>query len=277
MSAEGETRPYSRLRVLSVSNQKGGVGKTTTTINLGTALAAVGERVLIVDLDPQGNASTGLGVPRGQRKTTVYDVIVGGKPIADAAVRTAVPGLELIASDPDLSGVELELANASRRSFRLRDALQPLREAADAGGYTYVLIDCPPSLNLLTVNAMAAADAVLVPLQCEFFALEGLTQLMRTVELVRGNLNPRLEIQGVVLTMYDRRNSLSDQVAKDVRHHFGDKVYETVIPRNVRVSEAPSFGKPVLVYDLKCAGSQAYLKLAREVVGRERARKAQAA
>ena len=277
MSAAGETRPYSRLRVLSVSNQKGGVGKTTTTINLGTALAAVGERVLIVDLDPQGNASTGLGLQRGQRKTTVYDVIVGGKPIVDAAVPTAVPGLELIASDPDLSGVELELASAPRRSFRLRDALQPLREQAEAGGYTYVLIDCPPSLNLLTVNAMAAADAVLVPLQCEFFALEGLTQLMRTVELVRGNLNPRLEIQGVVLTMYDRRNSLSDQVARDVRHHFGDKVYETVIPRNVRVSEAPSFGKPVLVYDLKCAGSQAYLKLARELVGRERARKAQAA
>jgi chromosome partitioning protein len=277
MSAEADQRPYSRLRVLSVSNQKGGVGKTTTTINLGTALAAVGERVLIVDLDPQGNASTGLGLPRGQRKTTVYDVIVGGKPIVDAAVKTALPGLELIASDPDLSGVELELASAPRRSFRLRDALQPLRQQAEAGGYTYVLIDCPPSLNLLTVNAMAAADAVLVPLQCEFFALEGLTQLMRTVELVRGNLNPRLEIQGVVLTMFDRRNSLSDQVAKDVRQHFGDKVYETVIPRNVRVSEAPSFGKPVLVYDLKCAGSQAYLKLAREVVGRERARRAQAA
>ena len=277
MSDPVDPRPYSRLRVLSVSNQKGGVGKTTTTINLGTALAAVGERVLIVDLDPQGNASTGLGLPRGQRKTTVYDVIVGGAAIADAAVKSAVPGLELIASDPDLSGVELELAQAAGRSFRLRDALRPLREEADKGGYTYVLIDCPPSLNLLTVNAMAAADAVLVPLQCEFFALEGLTQLMRTVDLVRGNLNPRLEIQGVVLTMYDRRNSLSDQVAADVRSHFGDKVYETVIPRNVRVSEAPSFGKPVLVYDLKCAGSQAYLRLAREVVGRERARKAQAA
>jgi chromosome partitioning protein len=272
-----DPRPYSKLRVLSVSNQKGGVGKTTTTINLGTALAAVGERVLIVDLDPQGNASTGLGVPRGQRKTTVYDVIVGGAAIASAAVPTALPGLELVASDPDLSGAEMELAQSPGRSFRLRDALRPLRDATEPGGYTYVLIDCPPSLNLLTVNAMAAADAVLVPLQCEFFALEGLTQLMRTVDLVRGNLNPRLEIQGVVLTMYDRRNSLSDQVAQDVRSHFGDKVYETMIPRNVRVSEAPSFGKPVLVYDLKCAGSQAYLKLAREVVGRERARKAQAA
>jgi chromosome partitioning protein len=277
VSDTSDQRPYPALRVLSVSNQKGGVGKTTTAINLGTALAAVGEKVLILDLDPQGNASTGLGVTRGQRKTTAYDVIVSGASIRDAAVPTSLPGLELVPSDPDLSGVELELAGAQRRSFRLRDAIQALREAPDGGGYSYILIDCPPSLNLLTVNAMAAADAVLVPLQCEFFALEGLTQLMRTVDLVRGSLNPRLEIQGVVLTMYDRRNSLSDQVAADVRAHFGDKVYETVIPRNVRVSEAPSFGKPVLVYDLKCAGSQAYLKLAREVVGRERARRAQAA
>jgi len=272
-----ETRPYPALRVLSVSNQKGGVGKTTTAINLGTALAAVGERVLIIDLDPQGNASTGLGVTRNQRRTTVYDIIVSGAAITDAAVKTALPGLDLAPSDPDLSGVELELAQAHGRSFRLRDALDALRAAPGGSPYSYVLIDCPPSLNLLTVNAMAAADAVLVPLQCEFFALEGLTQLMRTVELVRGSLNPSLEIQGVVLTMYDRRNSLSDQVAKDVRAHFGDKVYETVIPRNVRVSEAPSFGKPVLVYDLKCAGSQAYLKLAREVVGRERIRRAQPA
>jgi chromosome partitioning protein len=263
--------------VLSISNQKGGVGKTTTAINLGTALAAVGEKVLILDVDPQGNASTGLGVPRGQRKTTAYDVLVSGAAIKDAAVSTDLPGLELVPSDPDLSGVELELAGAQRRSFRLRDAIQALRDAPDGSPYSYILIDCPPSLNLLTVNAMAAADAVLVPLQCEFFALEGLTQLMRTVDLVRGSLNPRLEIQGVVLTMYDRRNSLSDQVAADVRAHFGDKVYDTVIPRNVRVSEAPSFGKPVLVYDLKCAGSQAYLKLAREVVGRERARRARAA
>jgi chromosome partitioning protein len=277
VSEPSDQRPYPALRVLSVSNQKGGVGKTTTAINIGAALAAVGEKVLILDIDPQGNASTGLGVPRGQRKTTAYDVIVGGAEIKDAAVHTALPGLDLVPSDADLSGVELELASAQRRSFRLRDAIQALRDAPGGGGYTYILIDCPPSLNLLTVNAMAAADAVLVPLQCEFFALEGLTQLMRTVDLVRGSLNPRLEIQGVVLTMYDRRNSLSEQVAQDVRTHFGDKVYETVIPRNVRVSEAPSFGKPVLIYDLKCAGSQAYLKLAREVVGRERARRAQAA
>ncbi len=262
------------LRVLAVANQKGGVGKTTTAINLGTALAAVGERVLLIDADPQGNASTGLGVARIDRKVTLYDVLMGEHPIAAAAVKTALPGLDLLPSDPDLSGVEMELHSAPRRSFRLRDALDAVRAS---GAYSYVLIDCPPSLNLLTVNAMAAADAVFVPLQCEFFALEGLSQLMRTVELVRGSLNPHLELQGVVLTMYDRRNSLSDQVAKDVRSHFGDKVYETVIPRNVRVSEAPSFGKPVLIYDLKCAGSQAYLKLAREVVHRERARQAQAA
>jgi chromosome partitioning protein len=266
--------PDRGLRVLVVANQKGGVGKTTTAINLGTALAAVGERVLLIDSDPQGNASTGLGVGRAQRKTTLYDVLMGEKPLTEAVVHTAVPGLDLTPSDPDLTGVELELGNQPRRSYRLRDALRAIRERAD---YTYVLIDCPPSLNLLTVNALAAADAVLVPLQCEFFALEGLTQLLRTIDLVRGSLNPKLEIQGVVLTMYDRRNSLSGQVANDVRAHFGETVYQTVIPRNVRVSEAPSFGKPALVYDLKCAGSQAYLKLAREVVLRERERRAAAA
>ena len=262
------------LRLLAVANQKGGVGKTTTAINLGTALAAVGERVLLIDADPQGNASTGLGVGRAERKITLYDVLMGEATLTQAALKTALPGLDLLPSDPDLSGVEMELHSAPRRSFRLRDAIEAIRVS---GAYSYILIDCPPSLNLLTVNAMAAADAVFVPLQCEFFALEGLSQLMRTVELVRGSLNPSLELQGVVLTMYDKRNSLSDQVASDVRSHFGDKVYETVIPRNVRVSEAPSFGKPVLIYDLKCAGSQAYLKLAREVVSRERARQAQAA
>ncbi len=277
--AEAQTAPAppaatARARVLVIANQKGGVGKTTTAINLGTALAAVGEKVLLIDSDPQGNASTGLGVGRAKRKTTLYDVLMGEKPATDAVVATDLPGLHLIPADPDLSGVELELGNQSRRSFKLRDALDKIRREGD---FTYVLIDCPPSLNLLTVNAMTAADAVLVPLQCEFFALEGLTQLMRTVELVRGSLNPALEIQGVVLTMYDRRNSLSEQVARDVRDHFGETVYETMIPRNVRVSEAPSFGKPVLVYDLKCAGSQAYLKLAREVVARERRRRAKAA
>ncbi len=264
------------LRVLAVANQKGGVGKTTTAINLGTALAAVGERVLLIDMDPQGNASTGLGLGRTARKTTIYDVIVDGLPVADAAIPTNVPGLSILPSDPDLSGVEIELSQADRRSYRLRDALVDL-DAVGTGPFSYVLIDCPPSLNLLTVNAMSAADAVLVPLQTEFFALEGLTQLMRTIDLVRGSLNPRLEIQGIVLTMYDKRNSLSDQVARDVRAHFGAKVYDTVIPRNVRVSEAPSFGKPALIYDLKCAGSQAYLKLARELVMRERSRLAQPA
>ena len=262
------------LRVLVVANQKGGVGKTTTAINLGTALAAVGEKVLLVDADPQGNASTGLGIGRALRKITLYDVLMGERTLLDAVVKTAVPGLDLIPSDPDLSGVELELGLQTGRSFKLRDALQPVRET---GAYSYVLVDCPPSLNLLTVNAMAAADAVLVPLQCEFFALEGLSQLMRTIDLVRASLNPKLEIQGIVLTMFDRRNSLSEQVGSDVRGHFGKTVYQTVIPRNVRVSEAPSFGKPALVYDLKCAGSQAYLRLAREVVLRERARRKVAA
>jgi chromosome partitioning protein len=258
-------------RVLAVSNQKGGVGKTTTAINLGTALAAIGEKVLIVDMDPQGNASTGLGVPRETRRITIYDVIVDGRSVHDAAVKTAVPGLDIIPADADMSGVEIELSQADRRSYRLRDALSA-QSADGQTGYDYVLIDCPPSLNLLTLNAMAAADGVLVPLQCEFFALEGLTQLMKTIDMVRQSLNPTLEIQGLVLTMFDRRNALSGQVAADVRAHFGDKVYEAVIPRNVRVSEAPSFGKPVLIYDLKCTGSQAYLRLAKEVVGRERRR-----
>jgi chromosome partitioning protein len=265
-----ESKP---LRVLAVANQKGGVGKTTTAINIGAALAAVGEKVLLIDSDPQGNASTGLGVPKHMRAKTLYDVLMDGVAISDAVVRTELPGLHLLPSEPDLSGVELELGQTPRRSFKLKDAIAPLRESR---AYTYALIDCPPSLNLLTVNAMTAADAVLVPLQCEFFALEGLTQLMRTIDLVRGSLNPLLQIQGVVLTMYDRRNSLSGQVARDVREHFGDKVYDTVIPRNVRVSEAPSFGKPALIYDLKCSGSQGYLKLARELLQRERARVATA-
>lgn len=267
-----QTKPVKTTRVLAVSNQKGGVGKTTTAINLGTALAAIGERVLLVDMDPQGNASTGLGVPRETRKVTIYDVIVDGRSIDETAVQTAVPGLHIVPADADMSGIEIELSQADRRSYRLRDALQA-QGAQGQERYDYVLIDCPPSLNLLTLNAMAAADAVLVPLQCEFFALEGLTQLMRTIDMVKHSLNPSLEIQGLVLTMYDRRNALSGQVAADVRQHFGDKVYDSVIPRNVRVSEAPSYGKPVLIYDLKCTGSQAYLKLARELVTRERQRR----
>jgi chromosome partitioning protein len=259
-------------KVIAIANQKGGVGKTTTAINLATALAAIGQRVVVLDLDPQGNASTGLGVGRADRKATSYDVLVSERPMEEALIDTAVPGLSIIPSDVNLSGAELEIAAAPRRSYRLRHAIDRFRRALAAKGEhcDYVLIDCPPSLNLLTVNAMTAADAVMVPLQCEFFALEGLTQLMRTIELVRANLNKTLVIQGVVLTMYDKRNNLSAQVAADVREHFGDKVYDTVIPRNVRVSEAPSFGKPVLLYDLQCSGAQAYLKLAKEVVRQER-------
>jgi chromosome partitioning protein len=256
-------------RVLAIANQKGGVGKTTTAINLGTGLAAAGKRVLLLDSDPQGNASTGLGIAKALRRKTLYDVLMEDLPALDAVLKTGLPGLDLLPADPDLSGVEAELGQTPRRSYRLRDALAPIRAGVV---YDYVLIDCPPALSLLTINALTAADAVLVPLQCEFFALEGLTQLMRTIDLVRGSLNPQLEIQGVVLTMFDRRNSLSGQVASDVRAHFGAKVYDTVIPRNVRISEAPSFGKPALIYDMKCAGSQAYIRLARELVGRERQR-----
>ncbi len=258
-------------RVLSIANQKGGVGKTTTAINLGTALAAIGERVLIVDLDPQGNASTGLGIDRRSRRFSTYDVLMGDATMRDAVLATAVPRLFIAPSTLDLSGLELELGTARDRAFRLRHALGPLNVVTgDAVDFTYVLVDCPPSLNLLTVNAMAAADAILVPLQCEFFALEGLSQLLSTVEQVRSTLNPNLTIHGIVLTMYDARNNLSGQVVADVRQFMGSKVYDTIIPRNVRVSEAPSYGKPVLVYDLKCVGSEAYLRLATEIIQREK-------
>jgi chromosome partitioning protein len=258
-------------RILSLANQKGGVGKTTTAINLGTALAAIGERVLVVDLDPQGNASTGLGIDRRSRNVSTYDVLIGEAPLRDAVVATAVPRLHIAASTMDLSGLELELGSTRDRAYRLRDAIAALNiNATDETDYTYVLIDCPPSLNLLTVNAMAASDAILVPLQCEFFALEGLSQLLQTVEQVRSTLNPNLSIHGIVLTMFDSRNNLSNQVVADVRQFMGSKVYNTMIPRNVRISEAPSYGKPVLVYDLKCVGSEAYLKLATEVIQRER-------
>jgi chromosome partitioning protein len=262
--------PRNSPRVLVVANQKGGVGKTTTAINLGTALAAVGQPTLVIDLDPQGNASTGLGIPRLERTVTSYDVLMGSARIQDSVHATRIPGLSIVPSSVDLSGAELELINEKRRNYRLKDALAEY--GTQPGSATYVLIDCPPSLNLLTVNAMTAANAVVVPLQCEFFALEGLTQLLKTIDLVRANLNPALELQGVVLTMYDRRNSLSEQVAADVRSHLGDKVYQTIIPRNVRISEAPSHGLPALVYDLRCAGSQAYIKLAGELIQRERVR-----
>jgi len=256
-------------RVLVIANQKGGVGKTTTAINLGTALAAVGQSTLVVDLDPQGNASTGLGVERAHRKVTSYDVLMGDASFAQAIMPTRIPNLSLVPSTVDLSGAELELIGFTERNYRLKEAFAAFVAGAP-GRFAYVLIDCPPSLSLLTVNAMAAADAVVVPLQCEFFALEGLSQLLRTVERVRANLNPALEIQGIVLTMFDKRNRLSDQVAADVRKHMGDKVFKTVIPRNVRISEAPSHGLPALVYDLRCPGSQAYIKLAGEMIQRER-------
>jgi chromosome partitioning protein len=264
--AAAETK--TRFRILVIANQKGGVGKTTTAINLGTALAAVGEKVLIMDLDPQGNTSTGLGLPRNERKITTYEVLTDSATIAEAIVGTKIPGLSLVPSTRDLSGAEPELMSQPRRNFRLRDAFEVF--AGTEPQITYVLIDCPPALTLLTINAMVAADAVVVPLVCEFFPLEGLSQLVSTIELVRGGLNPKLEIQGVVLTMFDKRNTLTEQVAADVRAHFGDKVYQTVIPRNVRVSEAPSHGLPALIYDVKCPGSQAYIKLAAELIQRER-------
>jgi chromosome partitioning protein len=264
-------------RVLAVANQKGGVGKTTTAINLGTALAAIGEDVLIVDLDPQGNASTGLGLDRRNRRYSTYDVLTGQATLRDAIVATAVPRLQIAPSTLDLSGLELEIGQARDRAFRLRNALSSLNAQEGAGDsaldrthFTYVLVDCPPSLNLLTINAMAAANAIVVPLQCEFFALEGLSQLLKTVETVRVQLNPQLTIHGIVLTMFDARNNLSSQVVADVREFMGAKVYDTIVPRNVRVSEAPSYGKPVLVYDLKCSGSEAYLRLATEVIQREK-------
>ena len=262
-------------RILVVANQKGGVGKTTTAINLGTALAAVGQKALVIDLDPQGNASTGLGIARAERKLTSYDVLMGEARVREAITPTRIPGLSVVPSTVDLSGAELELVGQERRNFRLRDALRRFADPmAGEGGeeFSYILVDCPPALSLLTVNAMVAADAVVVPLQCEFFALEGLSQLLKTIELVRVSLNPGLEIQGIILTMFDKRNNLSDQVASDVRAHLGDKVYQTIIPRNVRISEAPSHGLPALVYDLRCPGSQAYIKLAGELIQRERAR-----
>ncbi|MEM6412836.1 MAG: ParA family protein [Pseudomonadota bacterium] len=257
-------------RIFAVANQKGGVGKTTTSINLATALAAVGRRVLVVDFDAQGNASTGLGISRPERDLTSYDLVVDQIPLERAVLETIVPRLDLVPGDENLAGVETELASDPRRSYRLRDVIRGYIERPGTTTYDFVLIDCPPSLSALTLNAMTAADALLVPLQCEFLALEGLSQLLRTIEVVRSGLNPSLEIQGVVLTMYDRRNNLSDQVADEVREFFGTKVYSTVIPRNVRLSEAPSFGKPALLYDYRCPGSEAYIRLASEVLQRER-------
>lgn len=280
-SVDGYTAP----RTLVLANQKGGVGKTTTAINLGTALAAIQNRVLIIDLDPQGNASTGLGIDRKARRLSTYDLMIGEAALVDIALQTLVPNLDIAPSTLDLLGVELAIAQDKDRNIRLRTALSTLAassirnrnkqgeskrmDGADLD-YDYILIDCPPSLNLLTINALTAADSILVPLQCEFFALEGLSQLLSTVDQVKRNLNPNLTIHGIVMTMFDKRNNLSNQVVADVRAFMGDTVYNTIIPRNVRVSEAPSYGKPALLYDVDCAGSQAYVQLATEIVRRER-------
>lgn len=271
--------PRGGSRILAIANQKGGVGKTTTAINLATALAASGASVLLIDLDPQGNASTGLGFGRGERQNGTYAFLTDGLDIEKVQRATRIPNLSLVPSDPDLAGAEVELVGAERREFRLRDALRGQHGGARPASIlpTYILIDCPPSLGLLTLNGLAAADAVLVPLQCEFFALEGISQLMHTIELVRRGLNPALRLQGIVLTMHDKRNNLSEQVAADARSFFGAQVYETVIPRNIRVSEAPSHGKPVLLYDFRSPGAQAYVRLATEVLRRERAYPASAA
>lgn len=254
-----------QTHIIAVTNQKGGVGKTTTAVNLATALVACGKQVLLVDFDPQGNASTGLGVEDNMRQTNSYRLLTGEAPVTTCIYETIVPNLHLVPATMDLSAVEVEFSDIEGREYRLKTHLAPIH-----GHYDYILIDCPPSLGLLTVNALSAANAVLVPLQCEFYALEGLAQLLRTVEAVRGHLNPALVMQGIVLTMFDSRNKLSEMVESDVRAHFGAQVYQTVIPRNVRISEAPSFGKPVLIYDIKCAGSQAYAALAAEVLQQER-------
>jgi len=254
-------------RIIAVVNQKGGVGKTTTTINLAAALTLKGKKVLLIDMDPQGNAATGLGIPRASREITLYDVLVDGAALSDATLETSVPGLKLIPSHVDLAGAELEIGDRAGRTTILRDAINEV-----SSQYDYVLIDCPPSLNLLTVNALSASRSVLVPLQCEFFALEGLSQLLQTVEMAKSSVNPSLAIDGVMLTMYDRRNRLSSQVAEDVKKHLGRAVFDTIIPRNVRIAEAPSFGQPVTSYAPNSKGAKAYLALAEELIKKHKNR-----
>jgi chromosome partitioning protein len=251
-------------KIIAIANQKGGVGKTTTAINLATSIAAVGKKVLVIDLDPQGNASTGLGISNKQRNITSYEVVLGLKKASEAVLKTEIDNLHIISSNVNLAGVEIELVEMANREYRLRNALRSYENE-----YDYIIIDCPPALGFLTLNALVAANSVLIPLQCEFFALEGIHHLMKTIELVKKNFNPNLDIQGVVLTMYDKRNNLSEMVENDVRTCFGDKVYNTIIPRNVKISEAPSFGKSILFYDINCAGSKAYLNLAKELIERE--------
>lgn len=252
-------------RVIAIANRKGGVGKTTTTVNVATAMAAAGKKVLVIDLDPQGNASTSMGVNKRGRMASSYEVLIGEAKLSEAIVWTEIPNFSIIPSSPDLAGAEIELVDVEKREFRLKNAIKE-----GAINYDYILIDCPPSLSLITINALVAANAVIVPLQCEFLALEGITDLIRNINQIKKVFNPDLELQGVVLTMYDKRNNLSQQVEDDVRHFFGKKVYQTVIPRNVKISEAPSHGKPVLIYDFKCPGAQAYINLTGEVLRREK-------
>lgn len=254
-------------KIIAVVNQKGGVGKTTTCVNLATSLVAIGKKTLIIDLDPQGNASTGFGIDESSRLVNIYDVMLDDVPAHEAVLRTCVPGLDIITATMDLSGAEIELVSMADREFRLKKALAPL-----AGSYDYVMIDCPPSLGLLTLNALSASHSVLIPLQTEFYAMEGLSHLMKTINLVQGWLNPDLAIQGIVLTMSDKRNQISRQIEWDVRDYFGDMVYKNIIPRNVRVSEAPSHGKPAIIYDTHCVGSRAYMRLAGELIRQEKMR-----
>ena len=259
-----------KKKIIAISNQKGGVGKTTTAINLSTALAASGEKVLLIDLDPQGNASTGLGIDYENRQNSIYDVLSGNTSIDQSIKNTSIDNLFIIPSTVDLSGIEPELADVSDRAFTLKKIL----ESEDVNNFNYIFLDCPPALSLLTVMAMTAANSIIVPLQCEFFALEGLSQLIKTIDRVKQNLNPGLSIDGIVLTMFDGRNKLSSQVANDVRSHLKEQVYQTIIPRNVRVSEAPSFGMPALIYDQNASGSQAYLNLANEIIKQNKEKEA---